>query len=92
MNSTLIVVKIVDQLLEPIRRILWKACLVKITTKFLYPFKVYKLIFPQENLKSSHYMHQKVNKKCVRIRSFYHVNMLLNPLGKLSDSIFHELY
>lgn len=33
MNSTLIVVQIVDQLLESINRILWKACLVKITLK-----------------------------------------------------------
>jgi len=35
MNSALIAVKTVDQLLESINRILWKVCLVKITLKTL---------------------------------------------------------
>jgi len=33
-------------------------------------------------------MYQKVNKKFVRIRSFYHVNVLMNPLGRVSDLNF----
>lgn len=54
--------------------------------KLLYALKVYKLICTQEHLKYLPCMYQKVNKKCVRIRSFYHVNVLMNPLGTLPDN------